>query len=432
MVLFAQPIETVTAIANFLQRKTGVAPAVIIGGQTDEERRRQVDLFRRPDGPQFLVSSRAGGEGINLQFARRLVHVDVPWNPMDMEQRVGRVHRFGSRRTIHVDTVVVKDSREEHAYRVARTKLRLIASTMVEAERFESVFSRVMCLAPPEELQGVLINEATGPLTDADAEAIAQMVQDGFRAWNEFDRRFAEQQRQIRQLDAGLTTWSDLARIAESYGEGKRSDGFVSQRFVLSGGNAEPVEENVPVIEFPDGEKFVCGDSRGAPVYGPGGEVPPSLGLNVSPLREILARIALPDSPTGAAHVRWPSATPLPQSFDGIDRFGVLAFLRQTVRSDERGGWSEAASELRFYLIQPGKPPVECGRDDRRLFLNGLLDATVRVKPETDDELIKALMEAETVLWNDLRRPTSEDVERGLRHAITPLVAATVAVERAK
>src|SRR6185369_3720939 len=99
---FAQPIETVTALASWFARKTGHRPAMILGGQSEEERAEQIQRFWDPKGPRFLVSSRAGGEGINLQVARRLVHLDVPWNPMDLEQRVGRVHRFLSKRTIVV------------------------------------------------------------------------------------------------------------------------------------------------------------------------------------------------------------------------------------------------------------------------------------------------------------------------------------------
>src|SRR5262249_32285364 len=119
VVLFAQPIETVTALARFLERESGIRPSIIIGGQDDSKRAQEVEAFKRLNGPQYLVSSRAGGEGINLQVARRLVHIDVPWNPMDLEQRVGRIHRFGSRETIIVDTVVVQDSREADAYRIA-------------------------------------------------------------------------------------------------------------------------------------------------------------------------------------------------------------------------------------------------------------------------------------------------------------------------
>jgi SNF2 family DNA or RNA helicase len=65
-----------------------------------------------------------------MQRARRLVHLDVPWNPMDLEQRVGRVHRFGSRKTIIVDTTVVAGSREVDMYRIAREKLALISSQL--------------------------------------------------------------------------------------------------------------------------------------------------------------------------------------------------------------------------------------------------------------------------------------------------------------
>src|SRR6185312_1811205 len=125
IVLFAQPIETVTALAAFLQEKTGSRPALIIGGQDDAARDAEVRRFWSGEA-QFLVSSRAGSEGINLQCAHRLVHVDIPWNPMEMEQRVGRVHRFGSKMTITVDTVVLERTREERAYAVAYERLKQI------------------------------------------------------------------------------------------------------------------------------------------------------------------------------------------------------------------------------------------------------------------------------------------------------------------
>src|SRR5206468_632529 len=180
---------------------------------SDDERTKEVNTFWDPKGTRFLVSSKAGGEGINLQVARRLIHIDVPWNPMDMEQRVGRVHRFGSRRTIIVDTVVVKDSREADAYRIARERLRLIASTLVESERFESVFARVMSLIPPEELQDLLMNEPLAPFTVHDQEQIARIVQHGFTRWRDFDRRYGEQQKQIKLQNPGLATWTDLAQF---------------------------------------------------------------------------------------------------------------------------------------------------------------------------------------------------------------------------
>lgn len=208
VVLFAQPIETVTALAGYLERTTGVRPALIVGGQDDATRQREIESFRRTDGPRYLISSRAGGEGINLQVSRRLVHLDVPWNPMDMEQRVGRVHRFESRQTILVDTLVVKSSREEAAYRVAREKLAHIAHVLVDPEKFEALFSRVMSLIPPEDFVGLIVHKPGDGLTDEQQRRrLAEMVRQGYQSWADFNRRFAQQQqRAIRLLDPGLAT----------------------------------------------------------------------------------------------------------------------------------------------------------------------------------------------------------------------------------
>ncbi len=117
---------------------------------------------------------------------------------MEMEQRVGRVHRFGSRRTILVDTLVVKDSREVDAYRVARQKLEQITYSLVEPEKFDALFSRVMCLIPPEEIADLIVDAPSTGLTDEQQRRLAEMVQRGYQSWDEFHRRFADQQRAIR------------------------------------------------------------------------------------------------------------------------------------------------------------------------------------------------------------------------------------------
>ena len=202
VVLFAQPIETVTALAGYLERKTGTRPAMIVGNQEEDERQREIDAFWRSDGPQFLVSSRAGGEGLNLQVARRLVHVDVPWNPMELEQRVGRVHRFMSRRTVLVDTVVVRGSREEDMYAVARRKLEQIAASLVPADKLEMLFSRVMALVPPDELLAVLGERPLGPLSDEQREQVSNMVSAGFNRWRDFHGTYSEAQKKIHALAA--------------------------------------------------------------------------------------------------------------------------------------------------------------------------------------------------------------------------------------
>jgi len=56
-----------------------------------------VRAFREDDGPSVLLSSEVGSEGIDLQHCRFLVNYDLPWNPMKVEQRIGRLHRLGQK-----------------------------------------------------------------------------------------------------------------------------------------------------------------------------------------------------------------------------------------------------------------------------------------------------------------------------------------------
>ena len=69
--------------------------ATIHGGMGWEDREDQVERFRDRDGARFLIATDAAGEGINLQFCRLMVNYDIPWNPARLEQRMGRIHRYG-------------------------------------------------------------------------------------------------------------------------------------------------------------------------------------------------------------------------------------------------------------------------------------------------------------------------------------------------
>jgi len=61
---------------------------------------------------QIMVSTEAGGEGINLQFCWLMVNYDIPWNPNRLEQRMGRVHRYGQQHKVHIYNLVAIDTRE--------------------------------------------------------------------------------------------------------------------------------------------------------------------------------------------------------------------------------------------------------------------------------------------------------------------------------
>ncbi len=73
---------------------------------------------------------RSGREGINLQHARILFNFDLPWNPMDLEQRIGRIHRYGQKDTAQVFNLVLSDTIEGRIYLLLDEKLKEIAKTL--------------------------------------------------------------------------------------------------------------------------------------------------------------------------------------------------------------------------------------------------------------------------------------------------------------
>jgi hypothetical protein len=130
IVVFATYLGTVDLIAREIDRTfPGQGVAVLRGGdhgaKVAAERR-----FRQKDGPRVLVCTAAGREGINLQFARILFNFDLPWNPMDVEQRIGRIHRYGQNHTAQVYNLVLSDTIEGRIFLLLDEKLTEIARTV--------------------------------------------------------------------------------------------------------------------------------------------------------------------------------------------------------------------------------------------------------------------------------------------------------------
>ena len=130
IVIFATYLGTVDAIASEIEKAyPGQGVTVLRGGdhgaKLAAERR-----FRLKDGPRVLVCTAAGREGINLQFARVLFNFDLPWNPMDVEQRIGRIHRYGQIHTAQVYNLILSDTIEGRIFLLLDDKLREIARTL--------------------------------------------------------------------------------------------------------------------------------------------------------------------------------------------------------------------------------------------------------------------------------------------------------------
>ncbi|WP_163969985.1 DEAD/DEAH box helicase [Oceanobacillus halotolerans] len=74
---------------------------------------------------QVLIATEAGGEGINLQFCNHLINYDLPWNPMRLEQRIGRIHRYGQDNDVHIYNIAIRDTVEEHVMNLLYEKIDL-------------------------------------------------------------------------------------------------------------------------------------------------------------------------------------------------------------------------------------------------------------------------------------------------------------------
>ncbi len=109
------------------------------GGLSAHERSRALGEFRR--GAQVLIATDAGGQGLNLQFCHRLINYDLPWNPMRVEQRIGRVHRLGQEHPVEIFNLYARETVEEHVLHLLHRKIdlfrRVVGELDVIIERLE-------------------------------------------------------------------------------------------------------------------------------------------------------------------------------------------------------------------------------------------------------------------------------------------------------
>ena len=418
IVLFAQPVETVTLVAGLLESRYGVKPSLIIGNQSDDDRLAEVARFQADDGPQFLVSSRAGGEGLNMQRARRLIHLDVPWNPMEMEQRIGRIHRFGSRKTVLVDTVVVAGSREVDMYRIAREKLALVVRHL-DPEQFETLFGRVMSLVPPTEFESVMVGFLNdGPTDDRADFEIGRLVTAGYQSWSAFDDAYRHQAEQIRATSPGEARWADLGAFLVKYGGARDGEGATFSTFRFEDAEIVAVDERVPTIVL-GGTNFSCGDTGGLNAVGRDNLVAVELGLNHELVQQVLHNSFRQDKVVGAAFVK--SVDVSYSMCPAGETVVLLAFLRQEL-SHEAGQWVEGNLTLHTFLVAASGDVQELDSCQRAELVRALQNV-VRVKAPTLPSIFVDIVAVERDLFDQLRRPAEAEIAKGTRFAVWPLAA---------
>jgi SNF2 family DNA or RNA helicase len=140
VVVFSQFLETQAGIAEHLRSAGG--PVFLINGATPAAERHPItEAFQRNGGALLLTHS--GTEGRNLQFCQQLVNFDLPWNPMEIEQRIGRLHRYGQKHPVRIYNFTQEGTLQQHLLEVLQEKLNLFElvvgeTGLVLGERFDS------------------------------------------------------------------------------------------------------------------------------------------------------------------------------------------------------------------------------------------------------------------------------------------------------
>lgn len=130
IVIFATYLGTVDLLGREIESSYPGQGVVVLRGGDHGAKVAAERRFRLADGPRVLVCTAAGREGINLQFARVLFNFDLPWNPMDVEQRIGRIHRYGQKDTAQIYNLVLSDTIEGRIFLMLDEKLKEIARTL--------------------------------------------------------------------------------------------------------------------------------------------------------------------------------------------------------------------------------------------------------------------------------------------------------------
>ena len=123
ILIFTEFVPTQQMLKEFLEAR-GISVVTLNGSMDMNERRLAQDAFRNTH--RVLISTDAGGEGLNLQFAHVVINYDIPWNPMRLEQRIGRVDRIGQKKTVRAINFVFDDSVEHRVREVLEKKLAVI------------------------------------------------------------------------------------------------------------------------------------------------------------------------------------------------------------------------------------------------------------------------------------------------------------------
>ncbi len=130
-IIFTHYRKTLEYLADFL-RKEGICFTQFSGDMSNALKDKAIDDFR--EHGEVLLSTEVGGEGRNIQFCRTIINYDLPWNPMRIEQRIGRIHRIGQTNDVFIFNFCLKGSVEEYILNILDKKINMFELVIGEID----------------------------------------------------------------------------------------------------------------------------------------------------------------------------------------------------------------------------------------------------------------------------------------------------------
>ena len=183
ILIFTESLDTLIYLQQKV-KKWDFSVSVIHGGMSYEKRLEAQETFK--NRTQIMIATEAAGEGINLQFCHMMINYDLPWNPNRLEQRMGRIHRYGQTKEVHIINLVSADTREGQVFNVLFEKLRTIRDELGS----DKVFDVLSELLPEKKLKQLLSEAASGlrDQTELKADLDASLEKKNLPALLNFER----------------------------------------------------------------------------------------------------------------------------------------------------------------------------------------------------------------------------------------------------
>ena len=218
LVIFTEHKDTLIYLTERLSN-SGYKVATIHGGKNVDERREAQNAFMR-DEAQILIATDAAGEGINLQFCRLLINWDIPWNPNRLEQRMGRIHRYGQQSDVMVFNMVAGNTREGKVLSKLLEKMDVIRESLGDDRVYDVI---------QDVLKDVSLDDIISSVFDGRASELDRFIsQDDDTMRNLFREKIKDQKNAIAH---SIVDFADAHRLKEDSDEKRLQPIYVRMFF---------------------------------------------------------------------------------------------------------------------------------------------------------------------------------------------------------